>query len=364
MALNNIAIIGAGTMGGGIAIGCMAAGLSTCVIDLNKDSLATVQARRAKFFNRMVEKEKITQEQADDAQRKLMVSNELSAVSQADLVIEAIFENLEIKRDLFTRITPDLRSEAIVATNTSALRVADLATALPAPERFVGLHYFSPAEVNPLVELIAGPATSHAVIAEAAAFLATTGKTALPCQDANGFAVNRFFCPYTNEAVRIVDEQLATPGQVDRIACETFELAIGPFSVMNIVKPRINLNAVQNLSGLGAFYAPAAGLIEVGQAEGSFEIEESPAELDDTAAHAITTRLRAALFLPVLEAIGEGVAAPDDFDLGARLALRFGHPPVTAMRALGRDQVEEMVSALAQQYGADLPESGLEKVFA
>ena len=120
MALNNIAIIGAGTMGGGIAIGCMAAGLSTCVIDLNKDSLATVQARSAKFFNRMVEKEKITQEQADDAQRKLMVSNELSAVSQADLVIEAIFENLEIKRDLFTRITPDLRSEAIVATNTSA----------------------------------------------------------------------------------------------------------------------------------------------------------------------------------------------------------------------------------------------------
>ncbi|MEX1236259.1 MAG: 3-hydroxyacyl-CoA dehydrogenase family protein [Roseovarius sp.] len=363
MSIASVAIIGAGTMGGGIAIGCIAAGFRTCVIDLDAGRLEAIEQRARRFLDRAVQKERMSRAQADAAIACLRNGRDLKDVAGADLVIEAVFEDLAVKRDLLAGIANHLAPEAIVATNTSALRVAALADALPGPERFLGLHYFSPAEVNPLVEVVSGPKTSLATLDKALAFVAATEKTPLPCRDASGFAVNRFFCPYTNEAARLLGEGVASTAQIDEVACAAFDLPLGPFAVMNIIKPRIALNAVQNLAGLGAFYHPASALIHAGTERDAWEISATPAPLDDETAQLIAERLRAALFLPVLEAVGEKVAAPDDFDLGARVALRFGMPPVAAMRALGRDRTVALITPVAAQYGAGLPVAGLDTVF-
>ncbi len=363
MTVSTLAIIGAGTMGGGIVIGAMAAGIDTRVIDLNADSLTKMKARAQRYFDRLIEKGKLDRPQAEAALARLSLSDDLAAVKGADLIIEAVFEDLEVKRALFGKIAAHLTPATLIATNTSALRVSDLASALPYPNRFLGLHYFSPAEINPLVELIAGAETEAAALDAGAAFLEATGKTALRCKDSNGFAINRFFCPYTNEAVRLLDEGVATTGQIDLVARELFGLPIGPFAVMNIIKPRINLNAVGNLSPLGAFYEPAAGLVRVGEADQAWEIEEAPQPLDAEARDQIERRLRAAQFLPVLQALAEGVAAPDAIDQGAWLALRFEHPPVGAMRDLGRPIVEELLAPILARHGAVMPTEGLDLIF-
>ena len=208
MTPHNITIIGAGTMGGGIAIGCLAAGLPTTAIDTTEAALDTLRQRVTAHFARQAEKGRITAAKAEAACALLRSSTGLDAASGADLVIEAVFEDLDIKLDLFRRLAPHLSDGAIVATNTSALRVTDLAAAIPDPARFLGLHYFSPAEVNPLVEVVSGPDTTPDTVLAVLAFLDVTGKTALPCRDANGFGVNRFFCPYTTEAARLLDDGL------------------------------------------------------------------------------------------------------------------------------------------------------------
>lgn len=363
MTVSTIAIVGAGTMGGGIAIGCLAAGMATTVVDTTDEALDRLKARVDRYFNRLVEKGRLSAADAETATALLTTTTDLTSVAGSDLVIEAVFEDLEVKRALFRRLSPFLAPETLVATNTSALRVADLAESLPVPERFLGLHYFSPAEVNPVVEVVSGPATAADVLASAREFLVATGKTALSCRDSNGFAVNRFFCPYTNEAARLLDEGLGTPATIDAVAQEGLGVALGPFAVMNIIKPRINLNAIRNLGSLGAFYAPAASMITTGEADTPWEIAEGSVALAPDAEKTIADRLRMATFLPVLQAIEEDVAAPEAFDQGARLALRFGKPPVALMRELGREAVTALVAPACAHYGVALPERGLDKVF-
>ncbi len=339
MTRNQPAIIGAGTMGSGIAIGCLAAGLPTTVVDMTERALAALRGKVEEHFNRQVEKERMTSTQAADAIAHLTTSTDFSTAAEADLVIEAVFEDISVKKEVFARLNAYLSPDALLATNTSALRVTDLAVAVEGPERFLGLHYFSPAEINPLVEVISGPCTAPEAIERALRFLEITGKTALRCRDTNGFAVNRFFCPYTNEAARLLDEGFGSSAQIDAVARQLFDLPLGPFAVMNIIKPSINLNAIRNLGALGTFYAPAGSMVATGEAHRKWQIEEDASPLPDEAQVAVADRLRAAVFLPVLEALNEDVAAPEAFDTGARLALRFGSPPVALMRKIWRDQV-------------------------
>jgi 3-hydroxybutyryl-CoA dehydrogenase len=363
MRIERVAIVGAGTMGGGIAIGCLAAGLPTTLVDMSDAALEAAGRRIDDFFRRAVAKGRLEADAGEAALARFEAAGDPAAVAGADLVIEAVFEDLGLKQALFGSLAPHLAPEAVVATNTSALRVADLAGSVPHPERFIGLHYFSPAEINPLVEAVQGPATASATVERALDFVGRTGKTALICRDAPGFVVNRFFCPYSNEAVRCLEDGLGQPAAIDRVACETFGLALGPFAVMNIIKPRINLHAIRNLAPLGGFYQPAAALVRVGEAGEIWPLDGDDPSTPAADEEAVSARLRAALFLPVLEAIGEDVAEPAAFDTGARLALRFGTPPVAMMRDLGRARVVALLEPLVARHGAGMPDKGLSVLF-
>jgi 3-hydroxyacyl-CoA dehydrogenase len=355
-----VGIIGAGTMGSGIATALAAHGVAVLLVDQDAARAEAALGEVRAFFARGVAKGRLTEDEAATAGRRVRALGDLAGLAPADLVIEAVFEDFDVKAGLFRALAAVLPAATLLATNTSCLRVDDLARHVAGPERFLGLHYFSPAAVNPVVEVVRGAATDPAVAERALAFCAATGKRPIPCRDSYGFAINRFFCPYTNEAVRLLDEGLGTPAVIDQAAKAAVGAGMGPFAVMNLVKTRINLHAIRNLAPLGPFYAPAPGMVAQGEADVPWPIEGEPPP-PEAVPPGLVDRLRAAVFLPVLQLLDEDVAQPGDIDVGAALALRFGEPPCALMDRLGRAQVAALLQPLMAVHGIAAP-AALERV--
>jgi 3-hydroxyacyl-CoA dehydrogenase len=344
--VETLAIIGAGTMGAGIGINAARHGFTTRLIDLAPDGLERARLEADKFFQRQAASGRLSAAEAGAALARLSYGQDLAEIGAADLVIEAVFEDFTVKTALLRQISPFLRPETVVATNTSALIVSDLAAAISHPERFLGLHYFSPAAINPVVEVVKGAATSAAALAAALDFCARTQRLAISCKDNRGFAINRFFCPYSNEAVRCLDAGLGSEGEIDWVAGQELGVAAGPFAVMNIIRPRVNLHAVRNLLPLGPFYQAAAGLVALGEAGGSWSI--TAVDLVPPARAApIADRLCGSLFLPVLQSLDEEVALPAQIDQGATQALKFGKAPCALMDMLGAEEVRRRIMTVA-----------------
>lgn len=356
MDIRTVGIVGAGTMGAGIATNLAQHGFSVLLADARRETAEKAIASASGFYGKAVERGRMTADSAKDATARLAVAPDLAALAPADLVIEAVFEDFDLKARVFGELSKVLRRDTLVATNTSCLRVSDLAAHMSEPTRFLGLHYFSPAAINPIVEVVQGERTGTAQIETALAFCRASGKQPLRCKDNYGFAINRFFCPYTNEAARLLDEGVAGAAEIDVVAKDAIGAAAGPFLVMNLIKPRINLHAIRNLGPLGAFYAPARSMDAVGDADKSWEIGE-PQSISDGVRSTIADRLRLGAFLPVLQELDEGVAAPAEIDHGAREALKFGRPPCALMDELGRAEVERIVAPALAAYGIDAPKS-------
>jgi len=356
MSFNTVGIIGAGTMGSGIATTLGQQGVSVRLVDTTEDAVGRGVGAARKFYDRAAEKGKMSAEDAAAAIGRISASTDLQSLAGCDLVIEAIFEELSVKKDLFERLNPVLGAETVVATNTSALRVSDLAETVNDPTRFLGLHYFNPAAINPIVEVVKGEKTDQDIYDRALQFCRDTRKKPIACKDSFGFAINRFFVPYGNEAVRLIDEGLGSTAQIDRVARECMDIAAGPFMVMNLVKPKIMFHAQQNLAPHGAFYALSKGLAEKGDSDYEFEIGDDASGSADSDA-VIADRLMASVFFPVLQELDEGVAAAADIDMGASLALRFGKAPCALMDHLGKAEVERIVSGIVSTYGHAMPAS-------
>lgn len=341
--IERLAIIGAGTMGGGIAISAVVNGLDVTLIDSTDDALERVRIRVRKYLDRQIEKQKMSEADALAAINRLQVSTSMETASDADLIIEAVFEDLDVKRKVFASLEDIVSSDSYLATNTSALKVGEIAAELRFPGRFCGIHYFSPAEVNPIAEVIRGEKTTEETMAAVMPFLETCRKQPIECLDRSGFALNRFFCPYTNEAVRCLDQGFGTKTQIDEVAKDVFGVTVGPFFVMNIVKPRINLAAVRNLVPLGPFYEPARGLVQCGDADDSWILEPDNPPLSIEMHSRIADRLKAAVFFAVLEELNEDVATSAAIDLGAKKAFTFAKGPTEMMREAGSSEVARLI---------------------
>lgn len=357
MRITTVGIVGAGTMGSGIATNLAQAGFMVRLTDARREAAEKALDGARAFYARAVGKGRMEPAAAEAAAARLAVVDGLADLAPVDLVIEAVFEDFDLKARLFEQLSSIVRADALVATNTSCLRVTDLARHTSRPERFLGLHYFSPAAVNPIVEVVKGEATSDATIETALVFCRASGKEPLRCKDSFGFAINRFFCPYTNEAARALDAGLGTTGEIDAVAKEVLGAAAGPFTVMNLIKPRINLHAIRNLAPLGPFYAPARAMIEAGEADRPFEIAPVAGGIEPARKAGIADCLLRGCFLPVLQALDEGVAEPAAFDHGAKEALKFGIGPCALMDRLGRAEVERIVHPALSAYGIAAPAS-------
>lgn len=361
MAAKTIGIVGAGTMGSGIAANIARHGFPVRLADASQDAVDRAKSTARAFYAKQVERGRMTDADANAAENGIEGGTELAALAECDLVIEAVFERIDVKAALYGRLNGILAPGAILATNTSCLRVGALAESVERPERFLGMHYFNPPAINPIVEVVRGEMTQPAAVEAALALCAATDKKAVNCRDSSGFALNRFFCPYVNEAVRLHDDGLGTPSEIDRVACETFGAAAGPFVVINLVGSRVLLHSQENLQPLGPFYAPAKSVERVGREQGRWDIGDpsaaDPSAADPSRDRAIAERMMGATFLAVLQELDEDVAAPADIDMGARLALKFGKPPCAEMDALGRDEVARLIEAPCRRYRVAPPAS-------
>jgi 3-hydroxybutyryl-CoA dehydrogenase len=357
MATRRLAIVGAGTIGTGIAINAAQNGLHVVLIDTNALVAERAKHRAAEVFSRLVHQRKMKERERAAALSRFELSASIADVTRADLIIEAVYEDVAVKAGVFEEISRHAQPEALIATCTSGLKVSRLATHVANPERFLGLHFFTPAETNPVVELVQAERTAADTADLALAFLQATRRVALPCKDSPGFAINRFFCAYSNEAARLLGERHGSVGEIDRAAEDAFGAAAGPFRVMNLIKPHIHLQALRNLAELGAFYAPAPKMVEVGEAGGTFDINQPLAPVDEVQLQAMIDRIRGATFLAVLQELDEGVADPRTIDTGAKLALKFSRLPCELMDSLGRSAVAALIEPFVQQFGVAMPAS-------
>ncbi len=356
MAVKRVGVVGAGTMGSGIATNIAQHGYPVQVVDTGAAQVDGALAKARTFYQRQAERGRMSAADAESAAARLKGGTDLKALADCDLVIEAIFEQLDVKADLYRRLIPLLRPDCLLATNTSCLQVGALSQAVSRPERFFGMHYFNPPSINPIVEVVRGEKTDPAAIDTALAFCKSTEKMAVLCRDSSGFALNRFFCPYINEAVRLYDDGIATPFEVDRVATDVLGAAAGPFVVINLVGSRVVLHAQSNLVALGRFYEPAESVVRVGEAAGTWQIGD-PSPPDAARDKAVADRLLGATFLALLQELDEGVASPADIDLGARHAFKFGKPPCGLMDTLGRGEVERVLQPFCERYSAAVPAS-------
>ncbi|QZP30628.1 3-hydroxybutyryl-CoA dehydrogenase [Pseudomonas sp. DR48] len=248
MNLQNIGVIGAGTMGNGIAQVCALAGFNVTLIDIAESALQKALATVGKNLDRQVAKETLTEAQKLDALARIRTSTDYSSLQNAQMVIEAATENLDLKLRVLQQIAAQVSAECVIASNTSSLSITQLAASVSQPERFIGLHFFNPVPVMGLIEVIRGLQTSDATHALALDMATTLGKTAITAGNRPGFVVNRILVPMINEAILVFQEGLASAEDIDagmRLGCNQ---PIGPLALADL----IGLDTV--LAILEAFY--------------------------------------------------------------------------------------------------------------
>ncbi|MEO7529813.1 MAG: 3-hydroxyacyl-CoA dehydrogenase NAD-binding domain-containing protein [Sediminibacterium sp.] len=241
--INKICVCGAGTMGSGIAQVAALAGFTTIQFDVNADMLAKSKTAIEKNLQWLLEKEKITAEQRDKCLQRLVFTDQVSDCV-ADIIIEAIIEKKEAKTKLFNSLSAINSSQTIFATNTSSIAVTDIASQVSGPERVVGMHFFNPAPVMKLVEVIKTEDTDDNIVAAVVALAKNMGKTAVVCKDSPGFIVNRVARHYYLEAMKLVEEGLASIETVDAVM-ESTGFKMGPFKLMDLIGMDINFGVSQ-----------------------------------------------------------------------------------------------------------------------
>ena len=268
MEIGRVGVVGLGTMGAGIAQVCLQAGLEVVGREVSPELGEKARERIDHYLSRGVEKGRLTQKEKDEALDRLTLVTELADLGSCQLVIEAAFEDLEVKRELFSELERSVEPEAILATNTSALSVTEIAAATTSPERVVGMHFFNPAPVLPLVEVIRTAQTSDEVFDTAYSFAERIGKEPVACNDTPGFIVNRILIPLLNDCVRVLDESRVTPEDVDRAMRFGVNWPIGPCALIDLIGIDVHVHASEALhAALGEErMAPPERLIQMQQA--------------------------------------------------------------------------------------------------
>jgi 3-hydroxybutyryl-CoA dehydrogenase len=269
MEIRRVGVVGLGTMGAGIAQVSVQSGHETVGREISDELNERARSTIDRYLNRAVEKERMTEADKDAALGRLTLTTSLEELAGCDLVIEAIVEALEPKRKLFAELERICRPDAILATNTSALSVSKIAEATQRPERVIGMHFFNPAPVLPLVEIVRTEKSSDEAVDAAYAWAEQAGKRPVRCNDTPGFIVNRILIPLLNDCVRVLDEAGVSPEDLDKAMTNGAGWPMGPCALVDLVGIDIHVHASEALhDALGEDrMAPPARLLEL-QREG------------------------------------------------------------------------------------------------
>jgi len=346
--MKKIGIIGAGNMGSGIVQKTAQEGLSVVMMDIKPEFVDKGLNNIQTTLKEAVERKLFKPDQVTDILSRIQGTTDLTDTKDCDLVIEAVFEDMAVKKDLFVKLDEICRHETILATNTSSFSVEELAQATGRPDRFVGLHFFYHPAKNRLLEIIPGPMTSPETLAACRKFAQLAGKTDILVKDTPGFAVNRFFVPWLNESTRILEDGWANIPTIDQAAMDSLGIGMGPFKLMNVTGVPIAYHSALTLGNkLGSFYAPSNKLKT--QFE-SGELWPLDGEVEETQLARVSDRLLAVIFYVAADLLEGGATEMADIDVGAKVGLRWRKGPFELMNRMGLDQANGLVEGLLKPW--------------
>jgi len=247
--IRKVGVVGLGTMGAGIAQVSVQSGFGTIGREIEPEVGERGRATIERYLARGVEKGRLSGDERDAALGRLTITTDLADLADCDLVIEAALEELELKREIFAELDRVTRPDAILATNTSALSVSEIAEATEQPQRVVGMHFFNPAPVLPLVEIVRGRQSSAEAVDTAYAWAERAGKQPVRCNDTPGFIVNRILIPLLNDCVRVLDEAGVEPEAMDKAMTNGAGWPLGPCALIDLIGVDVHVHASAALHG-------------------------------------------------------------------------------------------------------------------
>jgi len=346
--IKTIGVVGAGNMGSGIAQKIAQEGIPVVMVDLKDEFVQRGLGTIRRLLQEGVERKLFKPEQVDQILARVTGTTDFNALANADIVIEAVFEDKQVKAELFEKLDRICAPGTILATNTSSFYVREFAEKTSRPDRFVGLHYFYHPAKNRLLEVIPHSGTSPQTVEKSLLAAKLHGKTSILVKDAPGFAVNRFFVPFLNEAARMLEEGLADIATIEEGGKRAFKIGMGPFQLMNVTGIPIAVHAATTLGNeLGPFYAPAAILKAQMEKKENWKLEGA---VDESKLAGVVDRFQGICLGVAAALVDEGVASLEDTDRGAKIGLRWLLGPFEIMNKIGIAKTYEVVQAVCRKH--------------
>ena len=363
-----LAVIGAGTMGSGIAQVAATAGWSVKLYDLNEEALQRSKASLEKIMDRLIEKGRIDADEKARIEGNIEYVGTLKKLKDSDWAIEAIVENLDVKKNVLTALEKFVSDECIIATNTSSLSIASIASALENPDRCIGIHFFNPAPLMKLVEVIPAIQTSKETLAESVKTIKEWGKTVAVAKDTPGFIVNRVARPFYGEALRIYEEGIADFATIDWAMKHFGGFRMGPFELMDFIGNDINYTVTETV--FKAFYydpryKPSftqkrfseAGYLGRKTERGYYDYSENAKnpepKKDEKLGKEICDRILVMLFNEAADALFWNVASAEDIDNAMTKGVNYPKGLLTWANEKGIDWCVEQLDQLYNHYHED-----------
>lgn len=358
-----VGIVGSGTMGAGIAQVAAAAGCDVVLFDVRRDLAEAGTQRVAASLRKLAQNGKLAADAAERAVAAITPSEDLTDLAPAVLVVEAAPEKLDLKRAIFAELGALCAPHAILASNTSSLSIAAIATGVPAPGRVAGMHFFNPAAILPLVEVVRAESSDAATVDRLVETARAWGKTPIRVRDTPGFVVNRVARPFYLEAFRMLEEGVAAIDSIDA-ALEGAGFRMGPFRLVDLIGMDVNWDvscSVYEGFGRAARFEPhplQRRMIEQGRlgrksgrgfydyADGAPRPPAGPA-VDPALADAIVLRTVACIVNEAARALGDGIASAEDIDVAMKLGTSYPKGPLAWGRELGAERLVAVLRALA-----------------
>jgi len=366
--MKQVGIIGGGAMGSGIAQIAATAGCKVILFDTKPEALELSKEKLTKIMDRLVEKEKLNLTEANAIKSNITYTDNLKAIAKSDLIIEAIVENLDIKKTVFSAVEKIVSKECIIASNTSSLSITSIAAACKNPERVIGIHFFNPAPLMPLVEIIPALQTTEQVAKDARLLIDSWGKITVLAKDTPGFIVNRVARPFYGEAIRIFEEGIADVATVDWAMKELGEFRMGPFELTDYIGHDVNFVVTETV--FKAFYydprfKPSFSqkrLVEAGRlgrksGHGFYDYSENALKpeprKDLVLGKQIVTRILAMLINEAADALFLNIASAKDLDLAMTKGVNYPKGLLAWADEIGLDVVLKQLEELYTYYCED-----------
>jgi 3-hydroxybutyryl-CoA dehydrogenase len=363
-----IGVLGAGTMGAGIAQVAAQAGHEVVLVDVNQVQLDKAIAGYQKVFDRMIEKGQLDAAGKTEILGRLSLKDSLSAFAPCDLIIEAIVEKLEVKHAVFKEMESVVSESCILASNTSSLSIASIGSVLKKSDRVIGIHFFNPAPLMPLVEIIPAVQTSDETLVICKELIASWKKIGVVCKDTPGFIVNRVARPFYGEALRIYEEGMADFATIDWAMTELGGFKMGPFTLMDYIgndinyavtesvfsafyfDPRFKPSFTQKRHAEAGFYGRKSGRGYYSYAEGSVMPEPNR---DEVLGKQILDRILAMLINEAYDALYLNIASREDIDLAMTKGVNYPKGLLAWSEEIGLKVVLDRLQSLFEEYGED-----------